>query len=280
MRRLWQASAIFVFVSGALVAATANAPKLTQEEQEKFLETAKIVSRRIATGGITGTSRITLSDGRLTHDAHVQTIDVYKPVYRTKEFVEKDFRDSYKYNIAAYRVAKLLKLENTPPCVLREVDTKPSSVCWWVDNVQFDEAARRDKKLEPPDPEFWTRQLNNIRVFDQLIDNTDRNQGNLLIDNDWKLWMIDHSRAFRSTMVLRKPENLKRVSRAMLEAMRALTMEQAKPELRQFLTDPEIQTMFVRRDLILKLFETQVSENGADAVYTDMPRKTPQVSIP
>jgi hypothetical protein len=279
MRRFSSVPVTFAFVM-VLPLAASDAAQLSRPEQEKFLQTADITGRKAVTEGITKTSRITLSDGRITHDAHVQTIDVYKPVYRTKEFVEKDFRDSYKYNIAAYRVAKLLKLDDTPTCVYREVDGQPASVCWWVDNVQFDEVTRRDKKIEPPDPEYWTRQLNNIRVFDQLIDNTDRNQGNLLIDKEWKLWMIDHSRAFRTTTVLRKPENLKRVSQSLLDSMRKLNIEDARPALKQFLTDQEIQTMFVRRDLILKLFSDQVSRNGASAVYTDMPVKTPRVTIP
>jgi len=36
-----------------------------------------------------------------------------------------------------------------------------------------------------------------VRLFDQLIYNTDRNLGNLLIDKSWRLWMIDHTRAFK-----------------------------------------------------------------------------------
>ena len=36
-----------------------------------------------------------------------------------------------------------------------------------------------------------------VRMFDQLIYNVDRNLGNLVIDKNWTIWMIDHSRAFR-----------------------------------------------------------------------------------
>ncbi len=279
-------AAVVVCVSGPALRAQAPsrarvlASEKAVEPREEFLATAPIVGRKAIGTGITHTTRVTLSNGRLKHDAHVQTIDIYKPVYRTKEFVEKDFRDSYKYNIAAYRVAKLLKLDMLPPCVYREVDGQPASVCWWVDNVQFDELTRREKKVEPPDPEDWTKQLNLVRVFDQLIDNTDRNQTNLLIDQEWNLWMIDHSRAFRVTTQLRKPEVLKRVSMQMVETMRALTIEQCMAELKPYLTEPEIRTMLVRRDLLLKLFADAVAENGADAVYTDMPRRTPHVTLP
>ncbi len=264
----------------AVRAARVVSSEAALDQREQFLTTAQITGRKTVGTGITHTTRITLSDGRMKHDAHVQTIDIFKPVYRTKEFVEKNFRDSYKFNIAAYRVAKMLKLDMLPPCVYREVAGHPASVCWWVDNVQFDELTRREKKIEPPDAEDWTKQLNLVRVFDQLIDNTDRNQTNLLIDTEWNLWMIDHSRAFRVTMVLRKPEVLKRVSRQMIESMRALTLEQCNAELKPYVTDDEIRTMLVRRDLLLKYFADEVADKGVDAVYTDMPRRTPHVTIP
>lgn len=286
MRRATLLFRIVVLVSAAAPALVSQSPRQRlitphlADEREQFLLTAQITARKPIGSGITHTTRITMTNGKMTHDAHVQTIDIFKEVYRTKEFVEKNFHDSYKYNIAAYRVAKMLKLDMVPACVYREVDGQPASVCWWVDDVQFDELARREKKIEPPDGEDWTRQLNLVRVFDQLVDNTDRNQGNLLIDKDWRLWMIDHSRAFRVTTVLRRPEILKRVSTQMLDGMRSLTLAQCNAELRPFLTEDEIRTMMVRRDLLLKFFADAVSEKGADAVFTDLPRKTPNVTIP
>ena len=264
----------------AAAATAVCAQPLSRDAQEHFLATARIISSTPLSQGITKTTRITLTDGKITHDAHVQTVDVYKPVYRTKEFVEKNFRDSYKYNIAAYRVDKMIGLNMAAACVYREVDGKPASVCWWVDNIQFDELGRRSKKVEPPDFNAWTNQLNLVRDFDALIDNTDRNQGNLVIDKDWKLWTIDHTRAFRVTNELRNPGILKRISQKLLEGMRSLTLEECNRQLRPFLTDEEIRSMLVRRDLLLKLFAGKVAEDGAAAVYTDMPVSTPRVTIP
>ena len=194
--------------------------------------------------------------------------------------VEKNFSDSYKYNIAAYRVDKMLNLDMSPTCVYREVDGKPASVCWWLDDVMFDERTRREKKVQPPDVERWVRELNNVRVFDQLIDNEDRNQGNLLFDHNWNIWMIDHSRAFRTSDKLRHPESLRRVSLKMLNGMRALTFEQCRRELEPFLTEAQIRSMLIRRNLILDFFRQEVSDKGVDAVYTDLPRSTPHVTIP
>jgi hypothetical protein len=261
-------------------AVAAKAPDLTQAQQEEFLLTAQIIGERATGEGITHTKRLTLTDGVLTHDAHLQQIDVYKALYRAKDYVEKDFRDSYKYNIGAYGVAKMLGMKNTPPCVYRVVEGKPSSVCWWIDDVQFDEKARRDKGIEPPDPNRWTAQLNDIRDFDQLIDNVDRTQENLLIDKDWTIWMIDHSRSFRLTYQLRKPQNLRRISQSLLAGMKGLSELRVAAATEPYLTKAEVHAMMVRRDLLIEFFKKQLTEKGEDAVYTDIPRKTPIVSLP
>jgi hypothetical protein len=257
-----------------------TAKDLTREQMERFLLTARVINERSIGVGITKTRRLTLTDGHYTHDAHVQDIDVYKAEYRTRDGVEKNFKDSYKFNIAAYRLDKLMDLGMVPVCVYREIDGKPAALDWWVDDVQFDEAGRRDKKIEPPDPNYWTRQLNEVRDFDALIYNVDRNQGNLLIDKNWRLWAIDHSRSFRDISELRDPKVLRRVSKHMMDAMRKLKQRELEDNLMPYVTREDIQTLLARRDLMVTFFENQISEKGADAVLTDMPRKTPEVTIP
>ena len=69
-----------VACTGALLtgqeAAPASNSRLTPEDMEAFLLKAKVTNRRDAGSGVTGSSRITLSDGRLTHDAHLQAVGV------------------------------------------------------------------------------------------------------------------------------------------------------------------------------------------------------------
>jgi hypothetical protein len=259
------------------------APKLSDSEKERFLKTAKIVSQKKINEGTTASFRVTLSDGKLTHDAQFQPIDVFKPVFKGAEgTVEKNFRDTYKFNIAAYRLGKLLGLDNMiPMSVEREVDGKLGSMTWWLDNVWISEVERRDKGIKPPASQFWVDQLNIVRVFDQLIYNTVRNQGNLLISPEWKVYLIDHTRAFRTTVAMQKKNALpNRVDFKLLKALRQLNLPQLNEQLGGYLRPEEISAILGRRDIIVQHFDREIKQNGEDSVLTGMPRKTPEVVLP
>ena len=273
----WPQAAVPASVKGARYVTW---KQLTREQMEDFLLHGEIVSERPVAKGITHTMRLTLNNGRYYHDAHLQQIDIYRPVYRTSEGVQKNFTDSYKYNIAAYRLDKLLDLNMIPVCVPRVVDGKPGALDWWVDDVQFDEEGRRAKSVDPPDLNYWSRQLNDLRDFDQLIYNEDRNQGNLLIDKDWKVWGIDHSRSFREIPTLRDPKVLRRISNKLLAAMKNLNEQTLEAALLPYVTRPAIQALLARRDLLVQFFDKQSSDKCKDVVLTDIPRRTERVTIP
>ena len=180
------------------------AKTFTAEEMETFLKKAPIKSQKGAKKGITGTTRATLSDGTLTHDASIQTIDEQKAKFEALNGTEYNFQDSYKLNIAAYRLGRLLRLDVMMPVpVERSFNGKPGSNTWWIENIQMDEVDRLKKKIEAPNKDRWSRQYLITKVFDQLIYNMDRNATNMLYDKGWRLWMIDHSRAFRRHTKLR-----------------------------------------------------------------------------
>jgi hypothetical protein len=267
-------------VSETITPSVPNASQLTREQMENFLRTAQILNERPVAKGVTKTRRATLSDGHILHDAHIQDVDVYKPVYRTREGLERNFRDSYKFNIAAYMLDKMMDIGMVPVCVYREVDGKPAAVSWWVDNVKFDEEGRRAAHAEPPDLNEWARQMNLVRDFDQLILNEDRNQGNLLIDKNWKVWMIDHTRAFRDDLTPRQPDVLHRTSEKFLNAMKALNQQQLEATLMPYVTQEDIRTLLLRRDWLVHFFENKANTDGRESVYFDIPIKTPQVTIP
>src|SRR5688500_2567970 len=102
--------------------AAAQAVALTPEQMELFLTQARIVSMRDAGIGTTNSRRATLSDGTFTHDAHVQVVDDAKAVFQAGAATELNFKDSYRFNIAGYRLARLLGLDNVPMSVQRRVE--------------------------------------------------------------------------------------------------------------------------------------------------------------
>src|SRR6476620_9846379 len=164
---------VYFFAAAALCTAPLNlraedSPKLNDADQEHFLKTAKITKTSSAKKGVTNTQRVTMSDGTLTHDAHVQCIDESKHEFKTDRGTELNFKDSYKFNIAGYRLARLLGIENTPVDIERKVGGKTCSVSWWVDDVLMDEADRKKKKMEAPNPNSWNDEMYVMRVYDQL----------------------------------------------------------------------------------------------------------------
>ncbi len=61
-----------------LFVVAADEPTLTKEQIKQFLLTAKVVNSHESKKGITHTSRLTLSDGTVTHDASFQPVDEHK----------------------------------------------------------------------------------------------------------------------------------------------------------------------------------------------------------
>jgi hypothetical protein len=243
---------------------------LTAAEVEQFLKTAEIIKTRGTKVGVTAPVRVTLSDGSITHDAHVQRVDESKHTFQSQQGVELNFRDSWKFNVAGYRMDRLLELNMTPVSVERKFEGRSGAYTWWIDDAMM-EGERQRKRIEPPEVESFNNQMHIIRVFDQLIHNTDRNQQNILITKDWKLWMIDHTRAFRKLKALRTPKNLFRCERRLLERMRGLSLERLLAEMRGYLTEPEIDGLLFRRDLIVRFFEDKIAKEGESRALYDVP---------
>jgi hypothetical protein len=245
-------------------------PTLTDQQMEQFLRTGKVTRQRGVSTGITGTSRLTLTDGNLTHDAHLQCIDESKMHFTTPMGTELNFRDSYKYNIAAYRLDRLLKLGLVPVSVERKVGGKTCAVTWWVDDVQMMEKDRYQKKIAPARPEEWNDQMFQVRVFNELVYNTDPNLGNLLILNDWQVRMVDFSRAFRRMHDLRNSQNLVRVDRRVYEGLKKLNGAVLKEALGNYLIPPEVEGILARRDRIVQIFARRIAESSESAVICEM----------
>lgn len=246
--------------------APASTPALSPEAMEAFLLKARVSNLRDAGSGVTNSRKATLSDGQLTHDAHIQTVDIAQHVFESGRNTELNFKDTYRYNIAGYRVAKLIGLTTVPMSVERTVEGKVAAVTWWVDDVQMDEKERMKTKSQGPDPVRTNKQIQIMRVWDELIQNRDRNQGNILWTHDWTMWLIDHTRAFRLNTNLLKPEQLARCDRGLLERLRAVTPEALKQAVGNSLTKQEQEALLARRDKIIKHYDERIARLGEPVV--------------
>lgn len=263
------AAVVGVAFAAAPFAQDAAAPPLSPEEMEEFLLNAELSDFDRVDVGVTGSRRASASDGRLTHDVHVQTVDIRRDTFAAAGArVELNFRDSYRYNIAAYRLAVLLGMDNVPMSVLRRINGDPAAVTWWVDDVAMSERDRIEQRAFPPDPQVAYSQFYTMYAFDELIQNRDRNPGNSLWTTDWKLWLIDHTRAFRPDVEISEPERLTRIGRSLLEGMRALTPEALEEAMDDILTRQERERILARRDLLVEHFDARISRIG-DAVLID-----------
>jgi hypothetical protein len=258
----------------AQVAGAITQPVLTPQEMQDFLLHAPIVAtKKSPPAGVTDARRVTLSNGRTTHDAQIQDVDIQKAIFDGgPKHSEVNFKDTYRYNIAAYRLSRLLGLEEVPMSVLRTVSGKPAAVTWWIDDVAGDEVARLKKKIVSPNALRTVNYTFILRVFDELIQNRDRNPGNLLWTADWKMWMIDHTRAFRLQPNLLNPQALQRCERTLLDRMRGLTAGAVTEAMGDTLLQVEIDALMVRRDALVKLFDERIAQQGESVVLFTLSR--------
>ena len=175
----------------------------------EFLREARVVEVKTLGEGITHARKLTLErDGVRAHaifrDVNARdALDAFAGSKRT----EPAFRDYYGFEPAAYRLGLLLGIDNIPPATLRRLEGEPGSIQVWIEQAMT-ERRRKESKVEPPDKLNWQRQLQVRMVWDTLIGNTDRNQGNTLYTTDWRMWLIDHTRAFRSGGDLRGADDI------------------------------------------------------------------------
>ncbi|MDH3254588.1 MAG: hypothetical protein OEM62_06320, partial [Acidobacteriota bacterium] len=204
--------------------------------------------------------------GTRTARAVWKTIDIYRPIQRFDEGLpEIGFLDTYKNEIAAYELDKLLDLGFVPPTVERTIDHEPGSMQLWVEGC-ITEGERFKRQLQPPDALAWSNQVYAIRLFRQLIYDADyRNASNILCDDAFRLWSVDHSRAFRTQPKVLNTEFLRRFSRDLLERLRRLDDDQLERHLSPWLTKTQRKSLLARRDIILEHAEKVIAERGEKA---------------
>jgi hypothetical protein len=261
--------AVFVLGIGAGLRAQFPADEQASfDKWEDFLKTAKVVDQEQLTGPLAVTNPwiLTLEKDGVQHKA------VWKNILGERI---GGFKETWKGEIAAYRLDRLLGLNMVPVTVEREFRGDRGSCQLWVEGWNTLETILK-KKLNPPGIKamYFARNLCLQRAFDNLIYNVDRHQRNYLIMEDWRMILIDHSRSFgtskKACSDLIYDEKYKEgpqfimatLPRAFFEALKALTPESVRTAVGEYLTDKEISCLMSRRDLIVAWVNKRIADQG------------------
>lgn len=236
-------------------------PFRTEEEMLEFLKTAEVVSTEQMSAGTNKKKRKVELE---KNGVRVRGIHRYDYDYRDMAGV--GFVDSYLSEVAAYELNRMLGLNFVPPVVKRKAK-KMGSLQLWIEGGTT-EADRLRGDIEPPDPERFQQQIDVLRVFDNLIANTDRNPGNILIDPDWRVWFIDHTRSFAGYKELREPDKITRIERGVWQKLRSLRDDEIKARLKPY-APKYLNQLLIRRQLVIDRINQLIAEQGEEAVIFD-----------
>jgi hypothetical protein len=267
-KTFWVLAVVIGIGAGPLLAQFTTAEQAEYEKWEEFLLTAKVVdSEQLPKSeGVTQPYALTLEKDGVRRKA------LWKNALGERV---GGYKETWKGEIAAYRLSRYLGLHMVPPTVEREFQGDRGSCQIWVDHW-ITMADVREKKLNPPGPKInaFFKALFLHRAFDNLIYNIDRHLRNYLIMEDWRLILIDHSRSFGTAKKACKDliydEKYKEgpnfimaeLPRSFVEAMKALTPEVVRTVVGEYLTDQEIACTISRRDLIIAWLDKRIKELG------------------
>ena len=245
-------------------------PFQTDEEILEFLRTADVVSVEDIPIGTTNPQMVTLEKDGVRVNAAFRDVDVtHERVGLSDGSFRMNLRDYSMFECAAYEVAQLLGLDNVPPTVERRIRRQLGSLQLWLENVMM-EQDRVERRLQGPGIK-WLRQMQTMYIFDDLIGNDDRNAGNILIDPDWKLWLIDHTRAFQVRLDSMNIEKIIWCERGLWQKLQSLDVAQLTSRVDEFVTDFEIREVLRRRDLLVAHIQRLIDERGEGAVIFERP---------
>ena len=227
---------------------------MTDAEIENFLATAEVVQVEEIGVGVTKPKKLTLRMGDRQIYAAFKDYDSDPNLQNRSWGRLADKSDRYVYEMAAYKLDRLLGLELVPPTVIRTVNGTEGAVQYWIEGA-VNEKAKRERGLSYGGHCDLGEQYNLMNVFDALIHNDDRNLTNVMYDAQWKLWLIDHTRAFRSERRIPKLylEEGMETSETFDAALEALDRDALERELGAYLHPKQITALAARLKRLQRL---------------------------
>jgi len=234
--------------------------KKSREEWENYLKTSEVVRiQKELDMGRTDFWKIALYDGSLEKTAIFKYIDRSRPHL---------IPDSYKYEIAAYTLDKLLNLNMVPPVVRRDIEGHSGSLQLFLTQDEvFSESERMRKNISPLDPEVFKNDLLNMNVFEILTYLDPRQKDDVKIDiKSWHVYRVDFSEAFAPVPSLLKDREISGCSKDLYNHMKNLDIEELHKKLDEYLNEEELPALITRLNLIIEEIDKLIEKKGEKSV--------------
>jgi hypothetical protein len=83
---------------------------------------------------------------------------------------------------------------------------------------------------------------------------------------DWKIWRIDFTRAFRLHKELKSTADLTHCDRQLFAKLKVLNQDELTEKTKHYLTKDEVKAVMARRDKTVEQFQKLISEKGENEV--------------
>jgi hypothetical protein len=247
---------------------------------EDFLLTADVVSVKRAPEGTTAPQKVLLEKNGIRMYACFRYVSVNQREIRLQSGALKfNFRDDAIFEIAAYRLARLMGYPNVPPTVVRRIRGRQGTLQAWVPNCMSEEERIKQNK-HAKNVWRWAMQVQAMKLFDALIYNEDRHRGNILIDPDWDIWLIDHTRTFRTYDEPADLDQVQAVEKGVWQQLNTVSDQEITDTLAPYLGEGQIKTLLKRRARIVEHLAQLIQEKGESRVlYSIWPDRTTPTAI-
>ena len=239
---------------------------------QEWMRSANVISRETVGRGVAGVEKLVLEHEGIQLHAAFRSIDVslrVPPASGVRKTTMK-YRDAAIFESAAYELSELLGIGRVPPVAERSIGTQQGTVQIWVEDTRPEVVLIQENQLRPPDPVRWNQQKQIMSVFDNLICNSDRNQGNLLIDRSWNIWFIDHTRAFKRSSKLIYLDKLTSCDRRLWSSLRDVNEQTLRDRLEPYLKSQEITKLLMRRRTLVRRIQGMIDKHGEEEVLFDL----------
>jgi len=230
---------------------------ITTQEIENFL---KISIPQVVVQGEAGRTdpwKVKLASNGITRWAQFKYINRPRP---------EPIPDSFEYEIAAYELNKYLGLDLVPPVIRRTVKDTLGSLQIFVENA-IRESDRKNGNFIPNDQETFSQAMADLKVFENLVYDTCRNDKDTLIQKDTgKIYRVDFSEAFAPQQGTIPGCEIVRCSRKLFQMLCNWDGGKVTALLAPYLSEDEILALHTRQGSIVRMIQEQIEKLGESAV--------------